>query len=61
MKITYKDYKMKNKNPDFYYFGKCKYCNKEKALKNGICVDCGKKQPKCPDFLKDIFGNFNKG
>lgn len=45
------------KNPNFYYFGKCKYCNKEKALKNGICSDCEKKM-KLPKGFNDIFGKF---
>ena len=49
---------MKNK-PDFFYFGKCKYCGKQKALKNSVCSDCQKKQPKMPQFFEDIFGGFN--
>lgn len=49
------------KNPDFYYFGKCKGCGKESPLKNGYCPECEKKRPKTPEFFRDIFGNFNKG
>lgn len=49
---------MKN-NPDFFYFGKCKYCHKEKALKNAICSDCEKKG-KLPDFINDLFKGFDK-
>lgn len=45
---------MKNKS-NFYYFGKCKHCGLDKALKNGYCIECEKKQPKCPNFFKDIF------
>ena len=48
---------MKNKNPDFYYFGKCKYCSKEKALKNGICSDC-EKSNKLPKSFEDLFDRF---
>lgn len=50
---------MKNK-PDFYYFGVCEQCKLERPLKNGYCIDCEKKQPKMPEYFKDIFGNFNK-
>ena len=39
---------------DKYTFGDCSYCGaKNKALKNGKCLDC--KEIDVPDFLKDIF------
>lgn len=37
---------------DKFELGKCSYCGEHKALKNGKCVDCGKKI----DF-SNIFGN----
>jgi hypothetical protein len=44
---------------DKYEFGKCLYCGKEKALKNGVCIDC-KNKTDPPDCFKDIFGGFNQ-
>ena len=42
---------------DIYTFGMCKNCKENKPLKNGYCIDCEKKQPKMPEFFKDIFDN----
>ncbi len=43
---------------DKYEFGKCIYCGKETALKNGTCAECEKGDAPIPDFMKDIFGGF---
>lgn len=48
---------MKN-NPDFYYFGKCKYCQRWSSLKNGICLYCDAKRPKLPEGFEELFGKF---
>lgn len=50
---------MKN-NPDFYYFGKCKYCSKERALKNGVCTECEKKGFKIPKGFEALFDKFKE-
>jgi hypothetical protein len=42
---------------DEYTLDKCKICDKHKALKNGVCIDCIHKID-LPDFMKDIFGGF---
>jgi len=39
---------------DEYKFGRCLYCNLDKPLKNGICVDCNQKV-ELPEFFKDLF------
>jgi hypothetical protein len=44
---------------DKYEFGKCLYCGKDKALKNGVCIDC-KNKTDLPDCFKDIFEEFNQ-
>lgn len=43
--------------PDKYTFGSCRLCNKIKALKNELCVECS--ETDIPDFLKDLI-NPNK-
>ena len=40
-----------------YTFGKCLGCDENKALKNGRCAECDKRND-LPDCLKDIFGDF---
>ena len=47
---------MSNKE-DVYSFGECGICRKIVALKNGYCIDCEKKNPKMPEYFKDIFDN----
>jgi len=42
---------------DKYTFDKCFVCEKHKALKNGLCAECAKKND-LPDCLKEIFGGF---
>ena len=42
---------------DIYKFEKCSVCGEHKALKNGVCIDCAKKND-LPDFMKDLFGGF---
>jgi len=37
-----------------YSLDKCAICDKYKALKNGVCVDCDK-ETELPDFFKDLF------
>ena len=44
-------------NNDVYKLDKCLICGEHKALKNGVCADCAKKND-LPDFMKDIFGGF---
>jgi len=36
-----------DKEKDKYEFGRCEFCKKERPLKNGYCIECGK--------LSDIF------
>jgi hypothetical protein len=44
---------------DKYSFGKCKICDKEKALRNEVCSECNK-GTELPECLKEIFGGFRK-
>jgi len=39
---------------DKFTLDKCLICGKYKALKNGICIDCEKKDD-IPNFIKDLF------
>ena len=39
---------------DKFTLDKCLICGKYKALKNGICIDCEKKDD-MPNFIKDLF------
>jgi hypothetical protein len=48
---------------DDYSFGYCSICGKNKPLKNGVCIACAEKNKtvgEMPDFMKDVFGGFNK-
>lgn len=51
---------MKLKSKDDYFFGKCAICNKDKPLKNGVCVDCADKVD-VPEFMEELFGGFKNG
>lgn len=42
---------------DKFTLDKCSECSKYKALRNGVCADCGAKT-ELPDFMKEIFGGF---
>jgi len=39
---------------DKFEFRKCSICGKEKALKNGICVDCND-SIELPEFFRNLF------
>lgn len=39
---------------DIFTFGKCIICNKEKALKNGVCKECTDKQSNFMDLFCGI-------
>ena len=41
---------------DNFTFGRCKYCGKDKALKDDICSDCADKELPFP--FEDLFGGF---
>jgi len=41
-----------------FTLGECSLCGEHKALKNGVCAECVKKND-LPDFMKDIFGEFD--
>ena len=45
---------MEKKLSDKYEFGKCNVCNKDKALKNGVCFEC-KNSEELSKFFKDLF------
>ena len=41
---------MESKKKDEYTFGQCKFCLKQAALKNGLCVECQQKERNNPSF-----------
>lgn len=43
-----------------YSFGKCSICYENKVLKDGICIECAKKEPLLPDFFRKIIENNNE-
>lgn len=44
-----------NYKKDIYSIGICYRCKQVKALRNGICTKCEKKQLKMPKFFEDLF------
>ena len=48
-----------------YSFGVCQNCGRTRSLKNGICRSCENKVERktengMPDFMKEVFGGFDK-